>query len=505
MVIIQNHPIKQQMDAMIMAHPDIFSVPIPAHWRDIRELTTKQFEVAHANGLFKKSYYDDPTDFFILCENLHYINPSLAIKLGVNYILFGGALYFLGTKPIHTTVLDELLSGKTTGCFAMTEIGHGSNLRDIETTATLDSATGELVIHTPTDTAVKCWIGGGTVAKWSVVFVQLVDNGVNRGVHAVLVPIAQNPTVEVRDMGAKLGLNGVDNTYIRFHHTRVPVSHLLGKYGDFVCDTNETTKWTYKSPISNNDVRFGKMLGALSLGRVSIAIGAYAIAYKSYQIALKYNLERRQFRIPANSKSEKPIASYTTSLERFTEMKASLDGIRKGLLELMTMYKKKGLSPDVHGYSSLLKVFASWEGLRITNICREMCGGHGFSWANELGLLLNDIHVYVTFEGDNTVLLQQGMKWLLKRDKSLAMTRFKLRLAIGNKVANWMNMLPEIRSYTMDYMRNHLQTIPDTMYSMQVFVAEQKMWEADHRNKVSYIPIYQYPQLEGWGIPAAKL
>ena len=46
------------------------------------------------------------------------------------------------------------------GCFAMTELGHGSNVAGLETTATYDRAHDTFVIHTPTVTATKWWIGG---------------------------------------------------------------------------------------------------------------------------------------------------------------------------------------------------------------------------------------------------------------------------------------------------------------------------------------------------------
>lgn len=51
---------------------------------------------------------------------------------------------------------------KIIGTYAQTELGHGSYIRGLETTATYDPATQEFVLNSPTLTASKWWPGGRT-------------------------------------------------------------------------------------------------------------------------------------------------------------------------------------------------------------------------------------------------------------------------------------------------------------------------------------------------------
>jgi acyl-CoA oxidase len=57
------------------------------------------------------------------------------------------------------------------GCYAQTELGHGSDVSGLETTAILDLTTDEFVINSPTPTSTKYWPGGlGLWANHAVVF-----------------------------------------------------------------------------------------------------------------------------------------------------------------------------------------------------------------------------------------------------------------------------------------------------------------------------------------------
>jgi acyl-CoA oxidase len=89
---------------------------------------------------------------------------------GVHSTLYYDTVLVLGTEK-HHTYLDRALMLQDVGCFCMTEIGHGSNVIAVETTATYDHSTREFVLQSPTATAAKCWIGAlGRTANRAAVF-----------------------------------------------------------------------------------------------------------------------------------------------------------------------------------------------------------------------------------------------------------------------------------------------------------------------------------------------
>jgi acyl-CoA oxidase len=353
-------------------------------------------------------------------EELVVADPSLQIKAGVQWGLFGAAVLHLGTEEHHDKWLPAIMSLEVPGAFAMTETGHGSDVASIATTATYDPDTEEFVISTPHRAAWKDYLGNAAKdGLAAVVFAKLITRGVDHGVHAFYVPIRDAernflPGVGGEDDGLKGGLNGIDNGRLHFDGVRIPRTNLLDRYGHVHPDGR------YTSPIASPGRRFFTMLGTLVQGRVSLDGAAVAASKVALAIAVKYASERRQFHA-GSAQEEEVLLDYqrhqrrlltrlaTTYAAAFAheELLEKFDGVFSGA------HDTDGDRQDLETLAAALKPLSTWHALDTLQECREACGGAGFLAENRFTALRADLDVYATFEGDNNVLLQLVAKRLL--------------------------------------------------------------------------------------------
>ncbi|NUT72272.1 acyl-CoA dehydrogenase [Pseudarthrobacter sp. C4D7] len=354
-------------------------------------------------------------------EELVVADPSLQIKAGVQWGLFGSAVMHLGTAEHHNKWLPGIMSLEIPGCFAMTETGHGSDVASIATTATYEPGTEEFVINTPFRAAWKDYIGNAANdGLGAVVFAQLVTRGVNHGVHAFYVDLRDPkskeflPGIGGEDDGVKGGLNGIDNGRLHFDNVRIPRTNLLNRYGNVDADG------TYTSPIASPGRRFFTMLGTLVQGRVSLDGAAVAASKVALKAAIQYATERRQFNASSHTEEEVLLDYQRHQRRLFTRLAATYAAsfAHEQLLQKFDdvfsgAHDTDADRQDLETLAAALKPLSTWHALDTLQECREACGGAGFLIENRFASLRADLDVYVTFEGDNTVLLQLVAKRLL--------------------------------------------------------------------------------------------
>lgn len=134
-------------------------------------------------------------DFLNRCTmQIGFYSSEVCTKFAVQIGLYAKTIKNLGTK-IHNDALRKAATLEEMGCFCLTELGHGSDVSKIETTAQFDPEANQFIIHSPTETSRKFWIGNlGKTACMAIVFAQLITERVNQGVHGFLVPIRDKKT-----------------------------------------------------------------------------------------------------------------------------------------------------------------------------------------------------------------------------------------------------------------------------------------------------------------------
>lgn len=347
-------------------------------------------------------------------ETLAFHDLSLIIKLGVHFGLFAGSVQRLGTEYHHRKYLPDAAAAKILGGFAMTEIGHGSHVQGLETTAVYDRKTDSFIIHSPTYSSGKAYIGNASNdGRFMIVFAQLDLDGNRHGVHAFVVPIrdekgAPMPGVIIEDNGLKMGLNGVDNGKIWFNQVHISRAELLNRFAEVTPDGK------YQSEIQSQGARFFTMIGTLVNGRISIAVSANAATKSALTIALRYAARRRQFG-PQKGGQEILLLDYPSHQRRLIPLLANAYALDFALKHLIQVSETApaGDSRPIDTLAAGLKAYTTWITTRTIQTCREACGGEGYIASNRLAALKADTDVFMTFEGDNTVLMQLVAKNLL--------------------------------------------------------------------------------------------
>ncbi|XP_028258756.1 peroxisomal acyl-coenzyme A oxidase 1 isoform X2 [Parambassis ranga] len=343
---------------------------------------------------------------------------NLHEAMGLHFAMFLPTLYSQCDPQQSRKWLPLAESFQVVGTYAQTELGHGTHLRGLETTATFDPATQEFVLNSPTISSIKWWPGGlGKTSNHAIVLAQLYTLGKCHGLHAFIVPVRDMSTHEplpgivVGDIGPKFGFSEVDNGFLKLENVRIPRENMLMKYAKVDPDG------TYMKPPSAK-LTYGTMVFIRSM---IVGESARALA-KSCTIAIRYSAVRHQSEI-RQGEPEPQIIDYQTQQYKLLPLLAMAYAftfvgqyMKQTYLRITGDINQGDFSelPELHALSAGLKAFTTWEANNAIEVCRMSCGGHGYSRSSALPDIYVEFTPTCTYEGENTVMMLQTARYLVK-------------------------------------------------------------------------------------------
>eukprot|EP00879_Flechtneria_rotunda_P021197 GHRR01022330.1.p1 GENE.GHRR01022330.1~~GHRR01022330.1.p1 ORF type:complete len:634 (+),score=214.56 GHRR01022330.1:589-2490(+) len=316
--------------------------------------------------------------------------------------------------------LPPCLNLQIIGTYAQTELGHGTFVRGLETTATYDASTQEFVLHSPTLTSTKWWPGGmGKTATHAVVMARLMLNGKDHGPHAFIVQLRSlethlpMPGVTVGDIGPKVGYGGVDNGFMSMDHVRIARTNMMMRFAKV------TPQGEYiPPPPANSKASYATMLFV----RADIVKNSGGVLSKAVTIATRYAVVRRQT-APGPGQRELQVMDYQNVANTLLGLISSAYACWFMGQNMQQRYQKFEADRDKGDFSDLPELHALSSGLKAActaitadgiETARRTCGGHGYSQLSGLPRLFANYVQNVTWEGDNNVLYLQTARFLLK-------------------------------------------------------------------------------------------
>ncbi|CAM9432342.1 unnamed protein product [Chrysoparadoxa australica] len=350
------------------------------------------------------------------------VNASLPILL--HSLMFVPAIKALYTPQQHAKWLDRCEDMSVIGCFAQTELGHGSNIRALETTATYIQESDEFEIHSPTLTSTKWWPGTlGRTANHAMVIAQLYTRGKCHGIHNFIVPIRcpHNHTplegITAGDIGPKIGFNTMDNGFCRFNHVRIPRENMAMRYNQ----------------VNRNGV-YSKLQGGGNADKIAyipmMQVRNYIVVSAGHSLAsacttaIRYSAVRRQGFDERGG--ERQVLDYTIQLHRLLPLLSCAYAFHftgVAMEKQLQLLESGGAGSEEHVNAAMAYFHASSSGLKSLSStitadgiedCRRSCGGHGYLLSSGLPEKLGDYLQTVTVEGENHMLTQQVVRFLLK-------------------------------------------------------------------------------------------
>jgi alkylation response protein AidB-like acyl-CoA dehydrogenase len=306
--------------------------------------------------------FSDYVAYALAIEEIAAGDASTSTLMSVHNSVGCGPVDAWGTQTQKERWLRDLATGKTIGCFCLTEPQAGSEANNLKTKAELKD--GKWVIN-----GSKQFITNGKRAKLAIVFAVTDPDLGKKGISCFVVP-TDTPGFNVGPMEKKLGIRASDTCPISLVDCALPEDHMLGPRGKGLAIA-----------LSN-----------LEGGRIGIAAQALGIARAALEAALAYAKERNQF--------GKKIVEHQSIANMLADMHTRINAARLMILHAAKM-RDAGL--PCLSEASQAKLYASELAEWVCSKAIQIHGGYGYLEDYPVERLYRDARITQIYEGTSEV------------------------------------------------------------------------------------------------------
>jgi alkylation response protein AidB-like acyl-CoA dehydrogenase len=343
-----------------------------------KDLLHEFFELGLMGIEIPEEYGGQGGSFFqtvLAIEELAKVDPSASVIVDVQNTLCSSAILKWGSDDQKRRYLPRLAKD-TTGSYALSEAGSGSDAFALATRADEDADGDHFRL-----TGRKLWITNAAEAGLFLVFANVNPGAGYKGITAFLVE-REFAGLEVGRKEDKLGIRASSTCEVILDECKVPKANILGALGQ-----------GYRVAIET-----------LNEGRIGIGAQMTGLAQGALDHALTYARERKQF--------GKPIAEFQGVQFQLAEMATEIEAARL-LVYNAARLRDAGLPFVTEG--AMCKFFASEMAERVASRAVEIFGGVGFTRDYPVEKLYRDAKIGRIYEGTSNMQRATIAKQLLGR------------------------------------------------------------------------------------------
>jgi citronellyl-CoA dehydrogenase len=301
----------------------------------------------------------------VLAEELGRIpSGGVSLAVGVQTDMCTPALARFGSDELRKEWLAPSIAGDLVGCIGVSEVGSGSDVASIKTTARKDG--DDYIIN-----GGKMWITNGIQADWMCCLVNTSDDKAHKNKSLVIIPMASKGVERARKLH-KLGMWSSDTAQIFFDDVRVPQRYIIGQEGA------------------------GFMLQMLQFQEERLWGAANAITAMDEAISetIKYTRERKAF--------GKSILDNQVVHFRLAELATEVEALRALIYRAAELFLS---GKDVTRLASMCKLKAGRLAREVSDSCIQFWGGMGYMWESKISRMYRDSRLASIGGGADEIML----------------------------------------------------------------------------------------------------